>query len=264
VEGIIAGASSLKVLSELFILCESDDGKWLISEQLNLIMKIKPGGYVPKSGLILAQYLQDNIDLCCRRVLDIGTGEVGFLAQYAFAAGASTVIGCDAELDAIEHAKGCSNTSYQIHWQVSDVYLQLDKNNSGFDVILSNPPQMPMQNQGSWHDYGFRGSNDGRAVIQRIIKSAPQWLSPGGRIFMLIFDFLGIEQSYDSCPNLCQFADEMNMSCKIVGRYPKIIRHGGETEKNLGWIKEVYPKYKFKQCQNGQQFDVCIVEFCYK
>ena len=109
-------------LTENFFLAECKNGdSFLISPKQNLAIKIKAGGYIPKSGLFLANTLAA-FPVAGLAVLDIGTGETGILANYLKSQGADRVVGCDIDRDAIKHAETASSASKDIKWLVSDVY----------------------------------------------------------------------------------------------------------------------------------------------
>lgn len=239
-----------------FALLEDDAGNQFIeSDNLNLSIKIRKGGYIPRSGLLLIDYLNSiNID---GDVLDIGTGETGILAHYMYARGTHNVIACDKDASAINHAKSASLFAENISWIISDIFSNIKKRL--FDYIVSNPPQMPMPYKGNLHDYG---GYDGRDTILEIIKNSPVYLSPNGRLFMLCFDFLGITENFNSDLSICMIASKYGLSCRVVKAYKKPIRRGGKTEESKQWINKIYPKYKFQKSSNGDvYYKIFILEF---
>lgn len=239
----IMNSKKLRKLSDdFFIICDSQGNHFLKSERLNLEIRIKENGYIPRSGLLLANCLNE-FDIAGKG-LDIGTGEIGFLAYYMYAKGASKVIACDCDPPTINFAQYASPLAKHIIWLVSDVFSNIEERS--FDYIVSNPPQMPMEHKGRLHDYG---GYDGRDVILRILKNSPNYLSPNGKLFILCFDFLGVMERFNSEPSISEIALKNGLCCHIVAEYQRQIRTGGETEKNLAWIKKIYPKYKFQSTQ---------------
>lgn len=240
-------------LSNDFSLAYDENGNSFIeSKQYNLRIKTKKGGYVPKSGLLLADTLKKyNLK---GRALDVGTGEAGFLAYFLYAQGATDIVACDIDSEAIEHAKIASSLSRNIKWVTSDVYSNIGENK--FNNIVSNPPQMPMETKESLHD---SGGIDGRDIIIKILKEGIWYLEPGGKIFLLCFDFLGVNRQYGPQPTIKIIAKKIGYSCAVVGEYLKFIRPGGKTEENIKWINNVYPNYHFQKNNEGKSFHKILI-----
>ena len=69
-----------------------------------------------------------------------------------------------------------------------------------FDVIATNPPQMPTPPDREWSDAQSRmdnGGTDGWLLLERIIRESPPHLKPGGRLVFTLFDFLGVERGME-------------------------------------------------------------------
>lgn len=67
-----------------------------------------------------------------------------------------------------------------------------------FDLIAANPPQMPTPPDRRRHDDESRmhdAGPDGWALLDRTISDAPAHLSPGGRLVVTLFGFLGLERA---------------------------------------------------------------------
>ncbi|MBU4026509.1 methyltransferase, partial [Patescibacteria group bacterium] len=231
-----------------------DDNKtnslYIISERYNIFIKVKHGGYIPSSGFLLIDSL-GKFEFNGKSVIDIGCGETGILAHYLFAREASSVVGIDIDPSAIAHAKHSSNVSDYITWIVYDAGNILTNNK--FDVIISNPPQMPMSFElrkqlKDWHD---SCGDTGIELITQIIKRASTGLRSGGEIFILVFDFLGVRESYNNTLSIEEIGCRYGFSCEIIKSYPKTVRKGGQTEKSISWIKHVYPKYRFGRDTEG-------------
>lgn len=235
------------------VLGDKKGGRFIASSKLNFLLRIKPGGYIPKSGLLLGEYIgKFNCGSC---VLDIGTGEIGFLAHCMLANGASNVFACDKDREAILHAQNCSKDAKKITWIESDVFSNI---HGRFDCIVSNPPQMPMLENKSLHDSGGR---DGRYVILKILESASRYLTPNGRLIFSCFDFLGAVEQFNEQLSIIDVALTCGLSGAVVGKYQRFIRRGGETEKNFFWIQKIYPKYNFMNTSDGIAYNIFILEF---
>lgn len=237
-----------------------EDNLYVVSDNFGLCIKIKHSGYTPKSGLLLVDYLWQ-IDLEGMSLLDLGCGETGILSHYAFARGADTT-GVDIDPSVISYVRDSSNRSSEITWIISDLFSNL--NGCRFDLIVSNPPQMPMSFEErkklkDWHD---SSGNTGRETIVRILEVASLYLNTNGEIIILIFDFLGVKESFGSFLSLEEVGCQNGFSCEIVGSYPKVVRGGGQTEKNIPWIQKIYPSYGFRRDAKGNcYYNILIVKF---
>lgn len=220
------------------------------------MIKIKEGGYRPKNGLFLANALTQlpltNID-----ALDIGTGETGLFAYCIKARGAAKVIGSDIDEMAIAHVRTACTLGNQIQWLTSNIYSDIKQ--CEFDLIVSNPPQMPMQTKSNSHDYG---GPDGRTIITGILQGARKFLKAEGKVLMLTFDFLGTLEQTNAQPSLAEIGTQYGFNCQLLTSITREVRINGATEKNLTWISQVYPKYHFKRSNRGNPtFNLQILAF---
>jgi len=220
-----------------------------------IILRIRENGYIPKSGVFVAKCLnQLNI---CGDALDIGTGETGFLAYYLKARGANNVIACDIDKKAIDWARQAGHCGTQILWVESDVFSSIG-NGQKFDLIVSNPPQMPMPVPGDPHDYGGR---NGRDIIVKIVKGCQERLNENGKLVILCFDFLGVLDRLDSLPSLAEVIESECLKYSVIGECEREVRKGGKTEENIKWIKKVYPRYQFQKNRQGNlQYKMMVLE----
>ena len=220
----------------------------------NYLLEIQPGGgFVPKSGLIVSRCIEDVVR--GKRGLDMCTGETGILAIHSAISGASEVVGVDVDEKTVAWAKynGQLNSLGNTKWVVSDLFKDLGEEK--FDVIISNPPQMPMAS-GPTHDWG--GTN-GRDFIERIISDAPSHLSPKGELYILIFDFLGVTESYGDIPPLKEIFKKHGFQIEIVAKEKRKVRKGGQTEKSLEYIQKEYPYYRFQTEDDSLFHEILIV-----
>ena len=68
-----------------------------------------------------------------------------------------------------------------------------------FDLICSNPPQMPTPPGRERDDAAAAADNGGRdgwLILDRVIAGAPAHLAPGGRLVFTIFAFLGCKSAF--------------------------------------------------------------------
>ena len=243
-------------LSDGFLIKEEDGETFIFSPGRKLSIRIKPDGYIPKTGLHMAQAMLD-LPVIGKSVLDIGTGETGILANCLKCQGATKVIACDIDESAIRHAMIACRQVEGIEWLVGNLYSAISPQR--FDIIVSNPPQMPMPSVGHHHDYGGK---DGRQIILGIMENASEYLTTDGHLIIGVFDILGTDQQTNENPSLAQIGLSLGFSFSLLSFLDRPIRKGGETEKNLGWIQECYPLYKFRQDDNGNLiYQLQVVQF---
>jgi len=197
------------------------------------------GSMIPRDGLLMAGFIKDHVS--CKSVLDLGTGS-GILAIHSAIFGAAKVVGVDINESALEGAKhngyinGLTNL---IYWKQSDLFDKLKGDK--FDLILSNPPQLPMES-GSAQDFG---GSDGKELINNIITNASNYLTTNGILLIVLFDFLGVETSYNDRPTLKDLFTKSGFQMEVIARENAPIRKGGQTEKSIDYILKQYPKYMF-------------------
>lgn len=191
---------------------------------------------LPKSGRFFVEKLKQ-ADFEEKDILDIGTGFWGYLARHAVSFGARKVVASDINKAAIKHVKKECH-SEKIDFRVGNVYSAL-QNNEKFNIIISNPPQLPSLRKCRPHDYGGRTGLD---VIRRILSGFPKFSKKSGVLYLLAYDFL-----YEKISALCR---QNGLSFRIIGFYKKQIRKGGETEKEIEYIKKLYPNYNFILTKN--------------
>ena len=226
------GVSEYKIITK-------DDRNFFVYDD-NLI-ELVPNGFIPKSGLLFDEVLTPNI---CKgkSILDLGCGYLGILSLISKKNGAC-------HIDAIDYDDNCVNWFKKIiadnHFEnlncfKSDYFSFVYDN---YDIILSNPPQMPMIHE-AIHD---SGGYDGREHIINVIKESFNHLNVGGKLFLLVFDFLGTDKrTNDNFPSIFELAYNVGYkSVKKVFETRKNIKKESVTYNNLNQIKSVYPLYDF-------------------
>ena len=127
------------------------------------------------------------------RVLELGAG-LGLAAVLAAKAGA-TVVATDVVPAAVSAVRvNAALNGVTIDARLGDCYTPVA--GERFDVICSNPPQMPTPPGADREDAQAAADNggpDGWALLDRIIAGASEHLAPRGRLLFTIFDFLGIK-----------------------------------------------------------------------
>lgn len=198
----------------------------------------------PRSGKYFVEFLK-SVSFKGRSVLDIGTGYFGFLARHAKVFGASNVVAVDLNKEALENAQQISEEG--IEYVVSDVFSSVTDRK--FDIIISNPPQLPDCFGGKIHDVAGK---DGLRVIEKIINDFRVYTNENGQIYLLLFDFL-----LGKTKSICK---QNKLDAQVVAYYNKTLRKGGETEKRKEVIERLYPGYSFKEGPDGFYHQIYILE----
>lgn len=231
----------------------------LYHKRPNYNFKLRPGGFIPKSGIHLADYFLSmrgkwKINLA----LEIGVGEIAFLPITLVKNNlAKKVVGVEINPTAIAWSKNnIAINNLQNKITLYDNLNALDSKQ--FDLIFSNPPQMPVQQDKSLHD---DGGKDGYQVIDQVINYSREHLNNQGRLVLLMFDFLNVAESYNNDrPPLIDILQEQGYEVNIKKSIFKTVRPGGKTEQNLDWIKKRYPFYEFKHGDKAVGYNLLIIE----
>src|SRR3989344_71768 len=219
---------------------------------------LRPNGYIPRSGIILRDYLIRNIKHKINRALEIGVGELSFIPISLVKQGLIKRV--DAlEIDPIAIKWSNKNISYNKLVGKIKIFSNWLKITGEYDLIYSNPPQMAVPTNKSLHD---DGGTDGYQIINRILNLAKRKLKKNGKLILLLFDFLNVETAYNKEQTLIEKMNKIGFSVKIKKRVPIKIRPGGRTEKNIEWIKKQYPLFNFKR-NNSMGHSILIVEAKY-
>jgi release factor glutamine methyltransferase len=130
------------------------------------------------------------------RMLEIGAG-VGLTAVLAAKAGA-TVVATDVLPEAVEVIRqNALLNGVTVDARLGDCYAPVA--GERFDLICSNPPQMPTPPGRERNDAiaaADNGGIDGWEILGRVISGARDHLNPGGRLVVTIFAFLGREAAF--------------------------------------------------------------------
>ncbi len=161
------------------------------------LLRIPDPALAPKRG---AFFLTRHLPLRAGdRVLDLGTGS-GLVAIVVARRG-HQVVATDIVPACCESARlnGVLNgVAERLDVRAGDLYAPVAA--EAFDVVVSNPAQMPTPPDHAWEDGQSRADNggaDGWALLGPIIDEAPAHLKPGGRLVFTLFGFLGPERAQD-------------------------------------------------------------------
>lgn len=171
----------------------TDDGVLLFSWQ-GCLFRVVDGVQAPKAGsLFFSRHLPVRAG---ERVLEVGAG-LGVAAVLAARAGAR-VVATDVIAAAVE--------SLRINAQLNGVAVDARRGDcygpvagERFDLICTNPPQMPTPPGRERDDpmaAADNGGVDGWALLDRVIDGARDHLNPRGRLVFSIFAFLGRKTAF--------------------------------------------------------------------
>lgn len=199
-------------------MASTDDGVLLYVYQ-GALFKIADGVQVPKAGsLFFCRHLQFRPG---ERVLELGTG-AGLAAILAAKAGCR-VVATDVVPEAVECAREnvlINGVADRVEVRLGDCYEPVK--GMTFDLICTNPPQMPTPPGRDREDpvaAADNGGVNGWEVLDRAIQGAPGHLAPGGRLVFTIFAFLSQKAAMAKL-------EAVGLSPRILGRevqaFPRI------------------------------------------
>jgi len=172
----------------------SDDAGTLLYLYRDCVFRVPDGVQSPKAGsLLFCRHLTFRPG---ERVLEIGAG-LGLAAVLAARMGAR-VVATDVVPAAVETIRAnAALNGVTLDARLGDCYAPVA--GARFDLICSNPPQMPTPPARERDDAAAAADNGGRdgwLVLDRVIAGAPAHLAPGGRLVFTIFAFLGCKSAF--------------------------------------------------------------------
>ena len=181
----------------------------------NCVLRIPSDVFVPKFGsLLLARHLplQDG-DV----VLDLGAG-AGLIGIVAARQG-HRVVATDMVAACSEYTRAnalVNGVGDRLEVRTGDLFAPVS--DETFDVIATNPPQMPTPPDREWADPQSlmdNGGPDGWSLLDRIIHEAPEHLKPQGRLVFTLFGFLGVRRAEEKL--------------RVAGLEPRILIQAEQT-----------------------------------
>jgi release factor glutamine methyltransferase len=170
-----------------------DDGV-LLYAYAGCVFRVPEGAQPPKAGsLFFCRHLNARPG---ERMLEIGAG-LGLAAVLAARAGAQ-VVATDVVAAAVETVRlNAALNGVSVDARLGDCYVPVA--GERFDLVCSNPPQMPTPPGRERDDAAAAADNggiDGWEILDRIIGGAPAHLGGGGRLVFSIFAFLGRKTAF--------------------------------------------------------------------
>jgi release factor glutamine methyltransferase len=167
---------------------------------MGLEFAVEPGALIPRvetellAGAALA-FLRAVADPDGRRCLDIGTGSGNLAVTMAALCPGARVLASDVSEDAARIARrnvDVLGVGDRVSVTVGDLFgpFESDEHFGRYPLVLCNPPyvssthvsQMPAEISGYEPAAAFDGGFGGMGVLRRLLRDAPRFLAPGGRL----------------------------------------------------------------------------------
>ncbi|GAA0677918.1 HemK2/MTQ2 family protein methyltransferase [Natronoarchaeum mannanilyticum] len=139
------------------------------------------------SGLLAAE-AESRVD-ADDRVLEVGTGS-GYVAERVAEETGASVLASDLNPHACRQAR-------ERDLDVVRADLTTPFPESAFDVVLFNPPYLPVDElaeRDDWMEIALSGGETGREVIEAFLDDVGRVLAPDGRIFLLVSSLTGVDE----------------------------------------------------------------------
>jgi len=193
-------------------------------------------------------------------ILEIWTGEIGFIANSIWKIKPTLIIeATKKDWLAFHNAKTKNNFLDNVLFFHTDSFPD---NDTKYDLIISNPPQMPMMEKWKTHDDWWKDWLDIiEYIISEWIKRKVMWKSL--TIIMNVFDFLWTVNSFWRKRSFAEVINRYWWKIVNTRRVERRIRTNGETFNNINYIQLIAPEYKFGNDSNWFFHYMDIVEIVF-
>ncbi len=170
------------------------DAGLLLYAYAGCLFRVPDGVQPPKAGSL---FFHRHVHVRAgERMLEIGGG-FGLTSVLAAKAGAR-VVATDVVAEAVEAiGQNAVLNGVTVDARLGDCYAPV--RGERFDLICTNPPQMPTPPGRDRDDpvaAADNGGIDGWEILDRVIAGARDHLNPGGRLLFTIFGFLGRKTAF--------------------------------------------------------------------
>jgi release factor glutamine methyltransferase len=182
--------------------------------------RVANGVQPPKAGSL---FFCRNLDVRRgERMLEIGAG-LGLAAVLAARTGA-VVVATDVVPAAIESIRANALLNgVTIDARLGDGWQPIGADER-FDLVCTNPPQMPTPPGRERDDAEAAADNggiDGWSLLDTVIAGAAAHLNPGGRLVFSIFEFLGVKTAH--------------AKVEAAGLVPRVVAHETQSFPRIGY-----------------------------
>lgn len=189
-------------------------------------------------------------------VLELGTGRgyISILLAKLFPS-IKTIIATDVDTTAVQLAKQNVYSNHaDTHIRVVQGDLFAPVENQKFDLIVSVPPQLPLTRQhirklipqvDRYHLTTSVGGKTGRAIVDTMIRLAPEYLTPRGILAFVHSDLIGF-------PKTMKQLEAAGFRATLLGTRRKLLKETTLTRLSRSAIEDT--GYRFQKDKMGRDF----------
>lgn len=194
-----------------------------------------------------------------KTILEVGTWEIWFLANSIWKAYVNICIeATEKDYNAFDNVSKYNTFLKNVKIFHTD---RFPNTKTQYDLIVSNPPQMPMEYIWKNHDYGWY---DGLDTIDFIIK---EWISRKPEtllIIMNVFDFLWVESQFWRDRSIMSIVYNLWWKINVLWKDKRYIRKWWETYNNRRFIETISPGFLFSEDEKWQFHSMYVIEILFQ